>query len=266
MMFLKDARINQMRLTGGWQNRWLPCSVGSANFLFDCWDLHDAVQLAEIQSQGSYEPSVTRFLLTALERGDKFVNVGANNGYFAILGSICTGTEGSVWAFEPSESAYTRLVRNLGLNESRNVIPVRKGAWSRSGKLVFNISGMSDAWNSAYDLVRPKKRVSVEVVALDDVLPIAEYKLMLIDAEGAEPDILKGASRTIDLTKYVVLEWARFNFPTRELHRRLEFYKSIGEVYVLGHQHPSGSLRILGPVSTPSEIPTLSNLLLVPST
>ncbi len=50
----------------------------------------------EIAGNGIWEPDETRFIIDVLRRGDIFVDVGANIGYFTIIGSKMVGSEGKV--------------------------------------------------------------------------------------------------------------------------------------------------------------------------
>lgn len=50
---------------------------------------------------GQWEPTETSVLRSQLRPGDTFINVGANIGYYTVLGSKLVGENGHVIAFEP---------------------------------------------------------------------------------------------------------------------------------------------------------------------
>jgi len=65
---------------------------------------------------GKWQPNLSRWLQRFLKPGDTFVDVGANTGYFSLLGASLVGTEGGVVAVEASPQTVGRLQANLGLN------------------------------------------------------------------------------------------------------------------------------------------------------
>ncbi len=73
-----------------------------------------------ILNQREYEPHVTRVVKGLLERGQTFVDIGANIGFFTSLGAILVGDEGRVVAIEPNpdniQVLFACLVRNRFTN------------------------------------------------------------------------------------------------------------------------------------------------------
>ena len=69
---------------------------------------------------GTWQPALTRWLRRRLCPGDTFVDVGANTGYFSLLGAALVsggnGGGGSVVAIEACERTMERLRENLTLN------------------------------------------------------------------------------------------------------------------------------------------------------
>ena len=51
-----------------------------------------------------------------LQRGDVFVDVGANIGYFSVLAACLVGEGGQVFAFEPDPDNFRLLRDNVALN------------------------------------------------------------------------------------------------------------------------------------------------------
>src|SRR5437773_2781526 len=66
---------------------------------FQC-DLRDSVA-REVCYTGRYEPQETQLVARILNRGDVFVDAGANWGYFTLAASHWVGPSGRVLAFEP---------------------------------------------------------------------------------------------------------------------------------------------------------------------
>ena len=68
-------------------------------------DLTEAAQ-REIFYFGAYERKESLLLRRILRSGDVFWDVGANLGYYTLLGAACVGPNGRVVAFEPFPPAW----------------------------------------------------------------------------------------------------------------------------------------------------------------
>lgn len=149
---------------------------------------------------GLYEKATTTFLAKHLRSGNVFFDIGANFGYYTLLGSRVVGSHGKVYAFEPIDSNVTSILEKIKVNNFKNVF-VEKGAVSNLvGDVDFvlepnNASShlsnldISNFSSSAQDIV------SVPSVSLDyfvkekGIFP----DLIKMDIEGAECDALLGA-------------------------------------------------------------------------
>lgn len=85
-----------------------------------CFQLGGAHQ-ADILSEwllltGAWQPALTAYMLRALMPGDTLVDVGANTGYFALLGAALVGSRGRVVAVEACPRTHERLLTNVALN------------------------------------------------------------------------------------------------------------------------------------------------------
>ena len=154
------------------------------------------------------EGDVDELIRSSLERGDIFVDVGANIGYYTVLGSKLVGSEGIVVAFEPMPNTLEILKINCKLNYLRNVTIIPKAAWSDECMMQLYFSGgyygMASMTQSGGDFI------SIKAIPLDSICkPYSTIKMLKIDAEGAEYQVLSGASETLNKAKYVVLECSK---------------------------------------------------------
>lgn len=151
----------------------------------------------------SYEPDVTKILQKILEPGDVFIDVGANVGYFTVLGSTLVGPEGKVFAFEPDPKNIDRIKFHCANNKCDNVQIISRPASHsvEDVKFYFNksSSGGNALWNPGEYFGDPDFNDGYTVMkstTLSDEFAtqgIEKIKLVKIDTEGAEYSILKGA-------------------------------------------------------------------------
>jgi len=165
--------------------------------------------IGQIQlSGGAYEPQVMNALSRLLEPDSVAFDVGANIGVFALVMSrLCP--RGRVYAFEPAIESFDYLVRNLQANGARNVVAEHRAVYDTTGLVPFVFSPdyppgsfvSNNAEHSADS--RP-----MEAVRLDDYAEdrgIDRVDLIMIDAEGAEFAVLRGAERTIAVHRPALL-------------------------------------------------------------
>jgi len=130
--------------------------------------------------------------------GDIVVEVGANIGAHTIVLARRVGAQGRVYAYEPQHVVFQTLCANMALNSITNVECIHAAAGTEAGHVKIpdirydmegNFGGVSvDSF---------AKGREVAVVTLDDALDINRCRLIKIDAEGMEHQILCGAGQTI---------------------------------------------------------------------
>jgi FkbM family methyltransferase len=148
-------------------------------------------------------PGHTWRVISALLRSDDvFVDVGANIGYTTLVGAQQVGPGGRVIAFEPSPRAFGSLQQNVRINRFVNVIAEQAACGEFTGEAAFHVSDASDEYNSfKADTYGMTNRVlRVPVVRLDDSLArhtLSRIRLVKIDVEGAEHQVLAGMQETL---------------------------------------------------------------------
>lgn len=129
--------------------------------------------------------------------GDVVVEVGANIGAHTIHLARLVGPNGRVHAYEPQRVIFQLLCANVALNNLFNVYTHHAGVGSNVGELyvppldyatVNNFGGLS--------LSQQKHGEPVPVVCLD-TLVLPALKLLKVDVEGMEHEVLSGARQTI---------------------------------------------------------------------
>ena len=164
-------------------------------------DPDDTLVTPELRRQGVWEPEVHRALDRALFPGATFVDVGANVGYFTVLGSRLVGSEGRVFAVEPEELNVRLLRTNVERGGCENVTVIEAAAAAEPGtaRLIHSPEGRSGSAirdNADGAVVRCER--------IDDLLAGARVDVFKVDAEGSEPLALLGAAQTIRLSDRVI--------------------------------------------------------------
>ena len=149
---------------------------------------------------GEWEPDLTAWIRTRLAPGDVFVDVGANIGYYALLGAATVGPSGGVVAIEASPTIFRQLQSNLARNRAQNVRAVNVAAADRRGTLQLfrgpdhNVGQSTLIAGGGYE-----PDVMVEAAPLTEILTppeLAGTRLIKIDVEGAEWAVLQGLGAT----------------------------------------------------------------------
>ena len=178
---------------------------------------------AVIRSQGAYEPEVSLFLMRVLRDGDLFVDIGAHVGYFSILAAKLVGEKGQVISFEPEDINFEHLKSNMALNNLYNITLFQRPVTEKIEMRTFYINSDGDGGHALWDpglfpgnersKAKPQPR-NVETITLDAVLSDKvvkkQPKIIKIDTEGAEKNVLEGARD--------MLEKRRVPFVICELH------------------------------------------------
>jgi FkbM family methyltransferase len=154
---------------------------------------------------GVWEPNLTGWIGSRLAPGDVFVDVGANIGYFALLGSRLVGSDGAVVAIEASPSNFELLRGNLELNRASNVRAVNVAAADKRG--VVRIHDGPPENRGLASTVAPRggsTSAEIQALPLPEILRDEELRrarVIKIDAEGGEPAILAGLLGSVDLLR-----------------------------------------------------------------
>jgi FkbM family methyltransferase len=131
---------------------------------------------------------------------DVVIDVGAHLGRHTIIASKRVGQTGKIVAIEAHPENFKMLNRNIKLNRLTNVIPLNYAAYSNQTKLKLYMPDEESSHHSAM-LERVgetrKKFVEVNADTLDNLLQhneVEEVNWIKIDVEGAEFEVLKGAT------------------------------------------------------------------------
>ncbi|MDQ6810931.1 MAG: FkbM family methyltransferase [Actinomycetota bacterium] len=157
------------------------------------------------------EPHVEDAFLSLLHPGDVVYDIGANIGWYTLLGARAVGTEGTVVAFEPSVANAALVKENAARNGFVNVSVIPAAVTDGSGWATFLDKGSLEGRLMKDDTAAQARRRArrpqgykgssvVPVLALDSWLAETDQpppKVIKIDVEGAEVGALRGMTATL---------------------------------------------------------------------
>lgn len=157
-------------------------------------DTGEAIQ--STMASASYEPTQTAWARECLSDGGRFVDIGANFGWYTLLASTIVGLNGRVFAFEPSPVAAGVISDAIAENKLKNITLVRAAVGDIVGnENIYMPTDASVHSPSAFQSGPNFKPLQVPLIALDSYAPLADglpIDLMKIDIEGYEPNAMRG--------------------------------------------------------------------------
>lgn len=141
------------------------------------------------------------------------LDVGANQGVYAIPLARHLRSNGTVVAFEPAPHEREKLMRNVSLNHLVNVTVEglalgRAECLSEFHSRLDHQGSYSSLRPQASDVIARESLIHVQVSTVDRYVEskgLGKVDLIKIDAEGGELDILKGSETTIEQARPLIL-------------------------------------------------------------
>jgi FkbM family methyltransferase len=156
---------------------------------------------SEAMQLGVFEPEETALVRELLESRDVLIDVGANIGYYTCL---ARSLGKRVVAVEPMPVNLDCLYVNLEANAFTDVEVFPVGVSSRPGIVTMFGGGTGASFVERWSGASPLQRRSIPVSTLDILLGdrfAADRLLVKIDVEGAELEVLRGASGVLAAPK-----------------------------------------------------------------
>lgn len=206
--------------------------------------LPDAIQTC-IFLYGVWEPDISAFILSALQQGDTFIDVGAHVGYHAILASHSVGGAGQVVALEASPGTFRLLEANLLLNpDCQNVRALNVAAAEQTGTIPFYLGPEGvEGWSTTVMRKASWKQTTIAAAPLSSLLAEQELqsvRLIKIDVEGAEAEVIRGLLPVLSLLRSdveLIVELTPHLWPAVERERYPIFEQVLTPLFDAGF-HP----------------------------
>ena len=258
--YKKDIKLQEVELQS--KGKYCEVPIKDYKIILDRSDLHDFRMLLQLQKGEVYEPEVTEFIRKELKPGNTFMDLGANIGYYTILASQLVGPTGKVLSFEPNQKTFSRLLRNIRIQNIKNVDCFNFALSDYDGVSNLYLDKEADNGGGSIQNKRMKNVYSTVIVKkTDGVLKNIGKVIDIIkmDVEGSEISILKNMDSYIRENKglKIIMEWYSY-------YRSFDDYsyldKNFNILLLLWESNAVQKYEI----RKYYEIPGLSNLLLVP--
>jgi FkbM family methyltransferase len=178
---------------------------------------------------GLHEFEDMAFVLHLLRKDDLFIDVGANIGSYTVLAGGAGGAR--CIAIEPVPGTYAHLMRNIALNDISGIATTRNLAVGGSTGTISFTTGLDTVNHVAVeDEIASERTMEVEVTTLDRLLEGLDPKLIKIDVEGYESEVIAGAEKVLSNVSLdaVIMELngsgRRYGYDETVIHKRMLEY------------------------------------------
>jgi FkbM family methyltransferase len=166
--------------------------------LYNCNDVYIGKSL---DAYGEWSEGEVEFFRRLVRPGDVVVDAGANIGVHTLVFSQVVGPGGVVWAFEPQRLVFQLLCGNMALNSVTNAMCYLAALGRQRGAI--NVPALDYSRPNNFGGISLNAGMPGETVTMTtlDSLKLAACKLVKIDVEGMELEVLQGGMETIQRCK-----------------------------------------------------------------
>lgn len=177
-------------------------------------DLKEGIDLS-IYLFGGFELSTRRYYQKRLSPGSTVIDIGANIGAHTLPLAEVVGPSGRVIAFEPTQFAFGKLIKNISLNEnlSSRIIPVQAMLVSdldtKVSEAIYSswpVDGSKDVHSQLRGrLMDTAGSVATTLDKAIEDISIDHIDFIKLDVDGHELEVLKGAKKILGAYSPVIL-------------------------------------------------------------
>ncbi|MCB9496115.1 MAG: FkbM family methyltransferase [Fibrobacteria bacterium] len=180
------------------------------------WELDPARYIdREILTHGVFEQGTTDILRSLVRPGMRWMDVGANIGYYTMLLSTWATREGKGWAWEPTPHLAAHLRRHAEINGVGDRFTLHErglGESKETLRIGFDSVSATLHWPTT---AGPANTVGIEIVPLDseeELAAEAGIDVLKIDIDGHEPFFFRGAREFFKTHRpFIAMEFANLN-------------------------------------------------------
>ena len=133
------------------------------------------------------------------EINDTIIDIGANNGDFF----LCFDNKINYYGIEPSPTIFENLSYNI---KNQNLLNI--AMWKTEEKVMKFFLKDEFGDSSLIPMENYTKEITVKTKTLDSLIDKIQTKIKLIklEAEGAEPEILEGLNKNLNRVEYITID------------------------------------------------------------
>lgn len=158
---------------------------------------NDAYIGRSLEVYGEYSEGEMALFAQLLRPGDTAIDAGANIGALTIGMARLVQPHGSVHAFEPQRTLFDILASNIRLNGLTNVVAHARAVGSARSTIRVPPLDYRRRDNFGGVGLGGEQGEAVEMITIDS-LGLARLRLLKVDVEGMEAQVLRGARATIE--------------------------------------------------------------------
>lgn len=256
-----DYATSQLRK--GERDRIQMCNVQGHVILLD---IESQIEQFRADTYGSKEPETLEWIQRYFRNGDVFYDVGANIGLYSLFSAKHLKGACKVYAFEPESLNYSKLNRNVYLNDLSGVVipcclavtnklsfdlfhlhpnafnPDVLGEGLFAGSALHSFGSPVDWAGRSFVSVHQQGMMGLSLDDLWQKFGLEFPNHIKVDVDGIEEDIVQGATETIrdSRLKSLLIE-ARETSPISEIFIQAGF-KRFPEFSVHSREQAKGSL------------------------
>lgn len=170
---------------------------------------HDAYVGASLLKYGEFSETEVELFDAIVNPGDIVIEIGANIGAHTVRLAQMVGDRGRVLAFEPQRIVFQTLCANVALNSMTNVECYQQAVSNaRTSINIPDVDPRQDNNFGGLDLEEAERVLGgnpVQCTRLDDLLGYVKHlRLLKIDVEGMEADVIESGRQLIETLKPVL--------------------------------------------------------------
>lgn len=188
-----------------------PRPVRVAGGLLMILDPNEYLQ-ADLLVKGSHEPLTMALIQRLLRPGDTYVDVGAHVGFHTLVARRQTGPNGRIVAIEPQPANAAKILENWRCNGFENIVVIVALAGRESSVCTLHDQSARDRsrLSVVYDPVNDQPQLfEVPVYTLEEIIDrhkLESIRLLKVDVEGAEYEVLEGLGGKVDRVEHCIVE------------------------------------------------------------
>jgi FkbM family methyltransferase len=151
-----------------------------------------------IEKYGEFSESEVQLFRQLCRPGDIVVEVGANIGAHTVALAGIVGGQGRIYAFEPQRIVHYTLCANVAINSIDNVECFNVAVGASDGFVLipdFRYDQPGNFGGISVDKFEQGRRVPC--VRLDGCVDVPHLRLLKVDVEGMESEVVRGAEGLI---------------------------------------------------------------------